>query len=338
MKILLLSLLLQPDDLAKLQTENAKLKDDVTKLHAEIIRLQREKDLLTDRLLVKADEITRLKQMIKDLERKLLEKNTKENPNNIKDIPGPEKPIVGEVLSVNSTWGFIIIDAGEKEGVEKGFKFEILRNDKKIAVAEVEELVGEKKDKTKLKIVEGSWGDVKVKDKAVAMRKVSKLPDKPPKQTKFKITGVAGDSFTINGGWEDLLKEGDSVYIFRNDKVLARGKLTKVDRLDSEAKLNSEDKSAKIKVDDDAEIRRGVLDDKLVGKVLHVSTDRGVMVDIGTLNKARPGQKYVVRRDGKEVAKIVLKDVQQVFSYGSPLEGYTLDDVKDNDIVQLYED
>lgn len=307
--------------------------DDIAKLKEENARLKKENDLLINKFKEKVEEIIKLKQLVKDLEREI--KELKGEKNDVKEI-GPDKPIVGEVILVNVSFGIIVINVGERDGVEKGFKFEVLRDNKKIAVAEVIDLLGDKKDMAKLKITEGNWNDVKMKDKAAALRKIPNTPDKNPKKTMFKITGISAEKCVLNGGWEDHIKEGDTVHVFRGDKYIAKLKITKADRTESEAKIES--KESDIKIDDDAQIMKANVEDKPIGRVIHVSTDRGVMIDLGNQHKIRPGQKYTVRREGRDVAKVTIKDVYPLFSYAAPLEGFKLADIKENDIVQLLED
>ncbi len=61
-------------------------------------------------------------------------------PAEVKEIPSPEPVSLGKIVNINNENNFVIIDAGESQGIQVGAALRVFREEKQIAVLEVIEL------------------------------------------------------------------------------------------------------------------------------------------------------------------------------------------------------
>ena len=317
------------EDLAKRLQE---LMQRVENLEKENARLKKEVGNLERFSQDAAEMISRLKQIIQ---------NGGSRPSAPADAPpdrgdapkpgttsGPPVPVHGKVLSISPEYGFVIANLGEDDGVKEGWMFEIVRTNRDdgggirtevLAKATFEKYVETARaTQSKLKIVEGSAEKIKYGDAVVANRRLDPLP--PPKAgdekpadakagpRKFRIFGITGgDTYHIDAGTRDGLKQSDKVYVYRDRRAIAQLRLERVDTQVSAGKIIDGTKTAEIAQNDEVLLK----DPKssLVGKVRRIDDKRGIFIDIGQLQGAKVGMTFEVRRQGKALGRIAVKEL-----------------------------
>lgn len=251
------------------------------------------------------------------------------------DFVAPEKPIVCKVTLVNVTEGFVLVDAGEKEGSKTGVVFEIVRNDARVAIAKVEKLT---KDKTGclLRVVQGEYGKIKPGDAAIALRALPSDVNLGYKKRAYKVSGIVGKFVIVDAGTKDKVKIGDIFYIYRDAKQVAKALVTDVDDESATAKVQEGTDASTLKVGDDV-VFGSAPGKVLLGQVKISDKVIGIQIDVGMRQGARRGQRYQVRREGKPIDDILINDVYDDYSVCKPLK-LKEEDFKAGDIVELVED
>lgn len=350
----------QDDDIEKLKKKVSQLETILKELSAKndelaakVREVGEENKILREqmnegekRLEEKAREVVQLHEMLKQLEaenRRLKEAGqanqgeTEEFDNPI----GPDNPIKGAVLAVGQDFEIVLLDIGEKEGVRVGYRFDILRAGRTVAIGEVTKFSGTENKHAQLKIIRGEIKDVRAGDEAVARRRIVFHKDGSQTQVQrkgAKITGVIGqDTYAIGAGREQGLKEGDKVYVYRNKKVIGVIRLVWTDRTMAVGKVVDGTRTAEINLNDDVEFEAIGLKKQIIGLVKRAN-EKEIIVDIGMENGGKPNQLYEVRRKGQKIGNLRLTKIYNVYSYAEPAEGTTRDQIKEGDTVDLIKD
>ena len=267
---------------------------------------------------------------------------------------GPERPLKGKVVFVDARNKFVMIDIGLRDGVEAGYRFEINRvvrkapgeepETLKLGTAVFEKYMGEKESMSKLNILDGNPAEIRMDDEAVALRKLGKI-ERPVKKEKprviqpgvYRITGNAGidtkAGFIINYGANQGAKQTDVVYVYKDGNLKARLRLDTVEKTFSVANVIDGSMIAKPVEDDQVYTRE--LNKELVGKVAGVDEKLGVAVDVRKREGARVGQRFQVRRQGRNVGVVVLYNIQAWGAWARIAPGTRLKDIKPGDFAEL---
>jgi hypothetical protein len=326
----------------------ARPQDELEKLRAQVAELQKENERLQRAVEEAAQEIVRLRSAIKQLA------SQPANPQPTDPVKGPADPVkVGpenvlkaKIYAVDPKFNFVIINLGAIDGVQAGYRFEIVRYDannqmKRIAVAEFDKFIGESQAQSKLKIVEGSAGDIKYEDEAIAFRRADvKKPEQPVKgpepvggPKKFFIKGTDGDTYWLNYGSQAGAKQTDIVFVYRDNKLRAKLRIDQVDKEWSAAKIVDGSKVGEINVGDELSMKEQKT--AAIGTVKFNDERRGMIVDVGSqTHNVRPGTKFEVRRNGRKVGEITLKTVEKAYSFAEPAGDTKREDVQVGDIIE----
>ncbi|HTF57955.1 MAG TPA: hypothetical protein VK661_12050, partial [Planctomycetota bacterium] len=193
---------------------------------------------------------------------------------------------------------------------------------------------------TKLKIVEGSAEKMKYGDAVIAYRKMDPLPAKeaPEKETaarpeghKFKIVGLNTDTYFLDVCTRDGVKPSDIVYVQRDKRIIARLRLDQVTKTYSTGKVVEGSKMAEPAQDDEILLK----DPKtsLVGKVRRVDKT-GIYIEIGTRMGAKVGMQFEVRRQGRSLGRMAVKQVGPDHSVCEAIGDLKVDDILPDDFAE----
>ncbi|HEY3226268.1 MAG TPA: hypothetical protein VGK61_04635 [Planctomycetota bacterium] len=351
------------DELAKkveeLQKRVTALEGEREKLAKENDDLKKQLDTMEQYAAKAAETITRLKQALADAGSRGPDPAGKGNENTgrtegpAKSGPpdGPVAPVHGKILSLNAELGFVIVNLGEDDGVKEGWMFEVVRphRDEKGAVSN--ELLGKavfekyvetmKATQSKLKVVEGSAEKMKYGDAVVAYRRMDPLPPKetPEKEPaakadarKFKVVGITNDTYFLDLCAKDGVKPSDLVYVQRDRRIIARLRLDQVAKDYSAGKIVEGSKIAEPAQNDEILLK----DPKtsLVGKVKRIDDKFGIYIEIGQLQGAKLGMQFEVRRQGRTLGRIAVKQLGPHHSVCEPVGALKADEVQMDDFVE----
>jgi hypothetical protein len=270
---------------------------------------------------------------------------------------GPTSPVQGKILTVVPEHGFMIVNLGEEDGVKEGWSFEVLRphrdqdgalTNELLGKATFEKYVSSSRSQSKLKIVDGDPEKMKYGDSVVANRSFDKpLPAKPAPekeapakdgQRSIKIAGVSGDSFFINAGAKDKLKQSDRVFVYRDKRAIAQLRLDQVGPDFAVGKIIDGTKTAEVKADDEVFLKD--FKTAIVGKVKRIETSgaaTGAWIEVGRVQGVKPAMQFEVRRNGKLVGRLVVKEGGPHHSVCEPVPPLMLEDLKTDDFVESVE-
>lgn len=344
------------EDLAKKVEELAKR---VEALEKERARLLEQVENLERFGKEAAETISKLKQMVANGGSRgpaPAEPNP-ETPGAKKETSGPTSPVHGKILMIVPDHSFMIVNLGEEDGVKEGWMFEVIRVVRETDGKVRNELLGKavfekyvetaRNTQSKLKIVEGDPEKMKYGDSVVANRKLEPIP--PPKEggdktaakpeaRKFRIFGITGDTYHIDAGSRDGLKQSDKVYVFRDKRAIAQLRLDRVDRDVSAGKIIDGTKSAEPAQDDDVLLKDPKV--SLVGKVKRIETTgdaTGAWIEVGKQQGAKMGMQFEVRRQGKVIGKLVVKTLGTYHSVCDAVAPMVLEDLKTDDFIESVE-
>jgi hypothetical protein len=342
----------------------------------EVERLRKEVQELRERLvqaeqsaLEDAQLIQRLRQLVKVLQEKAaaLEATAPKPGPAGAEKPGPEagpeKPIRTKVVYVDAKNGFLTLGAGQKEGVQPGYRFEIYREtpepggDPKLArlgMGEVEKFMGQG-SMSKLLVKEGNTAEMKADDIAVAIRRLDPVAapgpasgpastpaaapgpgSAEPKEGVYTITGRAGTGFILNYGGLHGAKQTDLVWAYRDGQLKAKLRLDKVDKQFSVANVVDSPMQSPPDQGDTIFVREPRK--ALSGKVALADDKRGMLaVDLRQRDGVKTGMKLEVRRLGQKVGVLTVTEVQSWGSWCKPEGDSKLEDFKKGDFVEAQE-
>ncbi len=264
---------------------------------------------------------------------------------------GPKHVIRGRVRFVNPQIGFILVNVGEKHGVQQGHRFEILREEQapgggpgriaRIGVAEFEKFMGDDRDMSKLKMVEGNAADVRIEDEVVAYRDVeSPLPSppkapEPPKPGVYKITGRAGSGYVTNYGSAEGARQSQILMVYKDGKLKAKLRLDTVERTYSVG--NVIDGTQVFPIEEDDQVYTTELRKTAIGKVRVADEKRGaIMVDVGQNNfGVKAGDRLEVRRHGQKIGMLRVYFADKFWSWAKPEGVLQVKDVQTDDTVEI---
>lgn len=331
----------------------------VEKLAERIRKLEEENRILQKNQLEEARSLLLLRQLNRNLKEensrlrdqlRRLRTNAAKNEVAVPAI-GPEYPMMGYVIAVGRDYGFVMATIEQKhpdDEIKSGYVFQILRGEQLIAKGEVTRVIPpneiSKNPKVHIRITHGNVSDVKEGDRVVAQRKVT-VQKKPPVQPDAqdqpaRITGVIGDEnklFVLNKGRLHGLRLKDRVFVYRDDRLIGVLELTLVKNDQSIGELIPGSKIREIRKGDEIRFeKQDVRPRDVIGQILYA--DREIVLDVGTKHGARPGQKYEVRRDGKRIGYVTIRDALYDMSYAEPADGTRKEDLKKKDVVELIKD
>lgn len=257
-------------------------------------------------------------------------------------VPGPRETIKAKIRFVNTDFNFVILGAGELQGVEPGFRFDVWRDQERIAVLEVEAYADEEKKMTKARVVEGESKALQAGDEAIANRIGTPNVEAPEdwraaldaaERSTARVKGRMESSYIVTVGQKDGLTVGDKVYVYRNGKLRGALRLKFVesdwalgDRDDS---LHNED----IFENDVVTVER--LGPVLAGRIRSEPTTQGIFINLGTRDGAVPGQIYKVSRLGQDIGRIRLSTVNEHWAIGAPEGNAVAESFQKGDFVEL---
>ncbi len=153
-----------------------------------------------------------------------------------------------------------------------------------------------------------------------------------------KINGQIGkELYTIDAGRNEGLSIGDRVFIYRAEKIVAILRLETVEFDAAIGRVLPDSVTGVIDKDCDVHFEKvGIEKKSIIGRVAYA--ERDIVIDVGTRGSARPGQEYEVRRAGKRVGFVKVKDARYDHSYCEPTNGTDRKDILQNDIVELIKD
>ncbi|MBI2900088.1 MAG: hypothetical protein HYY17_07875 [Planctomycetes bacterium] len=340
---LLFLALAQPTPQDDPQKEIDKLRLRVRELEAERDRLKEEVEAYRQQCVETAREIFELRQQMKAEGRAKEDAKSDGRKSDVVE-DGPETPMRARVMFIDKDQGFFLLNAGRKEGVKPGWKFEIVREVKKeknlvterVAVAEVLKLVGNDESHAKLKVIEGDILKVQLDDDAIAFRRTRSAT--PARDTGeggkkvYRVSGRTGDVFLLNFGRLDGAAPATIVYVYRDRKLVAKLRIDSVEKDYSIARVTDSARKDDIREGDVIELQE--IRNAVVARLKHVHRRNGIYLDVGTDAGARSGMKMRVSRQGKQVGEIVLDRVEKLWSTAK-LGGETkFDDLKEGDFAE----
>ena len=326
-----------------------KLRKDVATLTEKIKAIEQENKELRKQNIDLAREVIELKQTLKELTSGGTPSTSPPNNTGNTDNPDnavPDKPIKGTVLVVASTTGKIVIKPGEDGGVKVGYKFNVLKENNKIATIEVERVV----DRYSItKLVEGKFEDVKYGQNTEAvLGKIENTPannvtvNKPPPANKAQeapvVSGIITEgkytTYVLNLGKFEGIKVGDKILVQDKDKSGKCYLLVDIVEDDfSLARLDKQLKSTGITVGDNITIEKPQ-EKGQVGRV-RIKNKGLVAIDIGSKAGGKVGLYYSVMRDGKTIAEVVIKETYDDWSLVVPVEGSSDANIQVGDQLKL---
>jgi hypothetical protein len=174
----------------------------------------------------------------------------------------------------------------------------------------------------------------------VAQRKVVITKDTPGGEkadVPARVTGVIGkDLFAFDRGSNHRLRISDVVYVYRDKTLIGTLRLDMVDPEQSIGRLE-EGFTKRPVLGDIIEFEKyGLGRKEIIGRVVY--SDREIILDVGTKHGARPGQKYTVRRHGRRVGFLKVRDARYDTSIADPVDGTRKEDLLKGDIIELIQD
>ena len=271
---------------------------------------------------------------------------------------GPVVPVHGKVLIVQPDYSFMIIDLGEDDGVKEGWNFEVVRTHKETDGKTRNELLGKatfekyvetrRGSQSKLKIIDGNPANMKYGDTVVANRRLEPMPvakaaadaaaPPPAGPRTFRIFGITGDTFLVDIGSRDGMKQSDKVYVYRDKRVIAQIRLDRVDEKFSAGKIIEGTKIAELAQGDDVQLKDS--NTAIVGKVKRIETtgvSPGAWIEAGQHHGVKKGMQFEVRRQGKAVGRISVKVLEKYYSICEAVAPMTLEDLRNDDFIESVE-
>lgn len=257
-------------------------------------------------------------------------------------FPAPSTPIRALVRAISTEFNFVILNAGEMQGVEPGYRFEVSRDGERLAVLEVERYADDLRKMVKAVILEGDANKLKVGDSALAFRQgspgaVDPATAKAPEKPAPTVSGRVNDAYMITFGSNDGAEVGRHVYVYRQGSLRGVLKLDYVDRDWSLAKRTEDTPQNGEMILEGDTVSPTEKKAVLAGRVHFAGAGRGIYVDIGSRDGAKAGMRLAVSRIGEKVGEIVLDQVNEHFSTAAPVGGASTDTFKKNDFVELVE-
>jgi hypothetical protein len=254
---------------------------------------------------------------------------------------------------VNVEFGFVVVGLGHREGVQAGYRFDIVRETfegpdsqprmVKLGEAVFEKYMGGERSMSKLKVVEGDVNQMRREDEAVAHRRLTPVPApeaaKAPaagRQGVYKITGQAGGGLVLDYGAAEGAKQTDVVYVYKDGEFRTKLRLDKVEREFSVGNVIEGTMLLPPQEGDQVFIQE--VKKSLVGRVVLNDDKRGMIaVDLRQNDGVRAGQRFEVRRQGKKVGTLTLTGVHEWGSWAKP-EGETrFEDLQKGDFIEAIE-
>lgn len=247
----------------------------------------------------------------------------------------------------------MIISLGEEDGVREGWTFEVIRIHRDADGNLRNELLGKavfekyvetaRSSQSKLKIVEGQPDKMKYGDTVLANRRMDPLPppkpgeDKtqPARNGKHRVFGITGDTYLIDAGSRNGLKQSDRVYVYRDKRAIAQLRLDRVENDYSAGKIIDGTKTAEIAQNDDVSLKD--LKTSIVGKVKRIETSgaaTGAWIEAGSKQGVKMNMEFEVRRQGKAIGKIKVKTLDQYFSVCDAVSPLLLEDLRTDDFIE----
>ena len=308
-----------------------------------------------------AEMISKLKQMIRDGgSRPPTPSDPPPASGNAKaNDSGPTSPVQGKVLIVVPDRNFMVINLGQNDGVKDGWVFEVIRvtreegnpnpKNELLGKAVFEKFVETARaTQSKLKITEGDPDKMKYGDTVVANRRMEPLTIKEggdkekdpakPGVKKHRIFGITGDTYMIDAGTQDGLKQSDRVYVYRDKRAIAQLRLDQVGKDFSAGKVIDNTKTAEIAQNDDVFLKD--LKTSIVGKVKRIETAgdaTGAWIEVGQQQGVKATMQFEVRRQGKSIGRIKVKSLSNWFSVCEPVAPLTLEDLRTDDFIESVE-
>jgi hypothetical protein len=336
----------------ELNEQNTALNQKISDLQKENEELKQQRDQAENAVLSRSTEISSLKQQLASVEEEknrladeLSRRRGEGSPNTVGVTVGPTEPMTGFVIGKGKDYGFVLVTIdkkGPKDEPKVGYEFEIVRDNKAIARGEVVKLHGDDPKappKLQIKITRGDVNEVRIGDAAIAKRKIESSGAIVKEDKKIaKITGsINKDLFTIDAGRNEGLSIGDRVFVYRANAVVGILRLEMCEFETSVGRLVEGSGPGNIDKDCDVHFEQvGLPKKSIIGRIAYV--DRDIVVDVGTRGQARPGQKYEVRRSGKRVGYVTIKDARYDHSFCEPCDGTDRKDLQKDDVVELIKD
>lgn len=332
------------------QDEIEKLQARVRELEKENERLKGELESFRQQVFDLAKEIFDLKQQLKSTSRQDGGKRTdptetkKTDPTGQKDVElGPDHPVKGRVMFINKDEGFLLLNIGKKEGVQIGWRFEIVREVKKdknlvterVAVGEVIKLVGTDETHSKIKVIEGDLLKVQLEDDAIAFRRTKGTPTKTDSSTEkkvYKVTGRTNDVYMLSFGGIDGATPATIVYAYRGRNLVAKLRIDTVEKDFSIARLVEGTQRTEVLDGDVIELQEIRI--LVVGRLKHVDRRNGIYLDAGSDSGAKPGMRMKISRQGKQVGEVVIDVVEKLWSTAKLAGDTKLEDLKKDDFAE----
>jgi hypothetical protein len=246
---------------------------------------------------------------------------------------GPTEPLRARVLVVGREIPVVVLDRGSAHGVQPGWRFEIVRNDRRVAVVEVERDITEDGSKCRARFIEGEARDVLEGDRAIAF--VQGLPGSPvpasaPQPASWRITGTVSDGYIVNAGRGAGVQPGDLLFVYRGgvQRATLRAEYAAADW----CMARPADGYPQEPIFEGDEVRLRELPRVVAGRVRLVRDGRAY-VDVGTRAGVYTGMRMRVSRLGREVGKIVIEDAREFFSIARP-EGEIQGGLQKDDFLQ----
>jgi hypothetical protein len=258
-------------------------------------------------------------------------------------VPGPKATLKAKVRHVNTEFNFVLLNAGEPQGVEPGFRFDVHRDGRKVAVLEAQMFADEERKMTKARVIEGEVKELIIGDEAVA-RRVGTPNVEPPEDFRRALDAVErskarvgdrvkDDSFMVTVGQEDGLTVGDVVYAYRGGKLRGTLKLDFVDKAWSLGKPEGATPIDAISKGDLVALKK--LGPALAGRIRSEPAKQGIYLNLGSDDGARAGQLFRISRLGREIGRIRLTIVHEHWSIAQPEEGFTTELFQRDDFAEL---
>lgn len=337
----------------ELNARNDELNQKVAELQKESEDLRKQADQASMAALNRSSEIVRLKQQIASLEEEngrlredLSRRMGTGKPGDSGVMVGPSEPMTGYVIGKGEQYGYALIvleKRSPKDEPKVGFEFEIVRDKNLVALGTVEKLLGAEDPKAtpklQLKITRGDVKEVRIGDQAIAKRKlVSGDPVVKENKKIAKINGSIGkDLFTIDAGRNEGLGIGDKVFVYRGSTIVGILRLELCEFETSVGRVVEGSLTGVIDKDCDVHFEQiGLPKKSIIGRIAYA--DKDIVIDVGTRAQARPGQKFEVRRQGKRVGYVTIKDARYDHSFCEPADGTARTDLQKDDVVELIKD
>ncbi|MBI4565055.1 MAG: hypothetical protein HY716_10225 [Planctomycetes bacterium] len=358
------------DQVDQLRKRVAELEAEREKILSENRELRKEMEQLRQFSMEAAENLRRLRQILADFDGKGRDAVPPPPPPPQEPMPpepknsgvqaGPTAPLRARILSVSPEFGFIVIDKGEPDGIKEGWTFDILRkvrdadgNDRFETLGEAvfEKYVGSipNQSQSKLKIVRGqpekmNWGDIAAARQVMDTTVQKPAPPSPPPpapesdtERKFKITGQASENtYILNYGSAHGARQADRVFVYRDHRLVAQLRLDSVERNWSAATVIDRTQVMQPAIDDMIQLQE--TKSTIVGRVSRNDERRGIWLDVTTMDGAKPGMVFEVRRQGQPVGRVVVKTATKLYCIAEPHGTTKREDIRDGDFVESVAD